>query len=121
MSAVDGQDLFASGPHSVRPEPWERALRRRGFAGVDGELVLDLGLRSRRVVQTGRLQAPTAQGVCALVGQIEAVADGRTHTLIDGTGCSYIPVIVEEFAPTTPVRRGRGFWCDYRITYRQLP
>jgi len=121
MSSLDGQDMFGSGPHSIRPATWSRSMQPRSFAGVDGELVLDMGLRSRRVIQQGRLQSSTAAGITALTSAIESKLDGKTHTLIDDLGCTYSPVIVEKFEPATAVSRGRGFWCDYTITYRQLP
>jgi hypothetical protein len=121
MSTLDALDLFGSGPCAFRAGPWERATVRRGFAGLDGELVLDLGLRSRAIVQTGRLQAATSQAMAAIIRSIESTADGRCHSLVDNHGQVYPRVIVEEFQPTTPTSRGRGFWCDYTIRYRQLP
>jgi len=121
MSTLDGQDLFGSGPHSFRVGAWERSLDRRGFAGVDGEAVLDMGLRSRPLVQTGRLHAETAASLHTSMSQIEAVVDGRVHTLIDNHGKTYSRVIAERFEPGMPVKRGRGFWCDYTLQYRQLP
>ncbi|MGA2265406.1 MAG: hypothetical protein ABSH10_03135 [Phycisphaerae bacterium] len=121
MSTLDALDLFGSGPHAFRAGPWERATIRRGFSGLDGELVLDLGLRSRAIVQTGRLQAVTAEAMAALVGAIESAANGCCHSLVDNHGQVYPRVIVEEFQPTTPTSRGRGFWCDYILRYRQLP
>ncbi len=121
MSTLDGQDLFASGPHTLRPGAWERSLDRRGFVGVDGEVVLDLGLRSRPLVQAGRLAATTAALLRTLMSQIDAVVDGQAHTLVDNHGETYSRVIVERFDPSTPVSRSRGFWCDYTLHYRQLP
>jgi len=121
MSTLDGNDLFGSGPHAVRPVAWERAVARRGFPGVDGELVLDMGLRSRAIEQTGRLQAGTAADLHAALAAIETYADGRLHRLIDPTGRTYANVLVERFEPATPVRHGRGFFCEYTLHYRQLP
>ncbi|HAU38849.1 MAG TPA: hypothetical protein DCX07_14175 [Phycisphaerales bacterium] len=121
MSTLDGNNLFGSGPHEIRPESWQRAVMRRAFAGLDGELALDLGLRSRRIVQTGRLQATGSDVLNLLLAQIEGLLDGQLHTLVDSYGRVYARVLVEEFAPASAIRRGRGFWCDYRIVYRQLP
>jgi len=121
MSSLDGQDLFGSGPHAVRSTSWQRSVQRRGFAGLDGELILDMGLRSRIISQTGRLQAGTADALNALVTQIEEFLDGRLHTLVDDHGRSFPNVLVEEFEPTTPLQRGRNFWCEYVLRYRQLP
>lgn len=121
MSSFAGEDLFDSGPHAFRFGPWQRSLQSRGFAGVSGELLLDLGLRSRKIAQAGRLQADSANALYALLDAINARSDGATHALVDNQGKSYPTVVLEQFETTTPVRRGRGFYCDYRIEYRQLP
>lgn len=121
MSSYAGENLFGSGPHAFRLGPWRRSLQSRGFAGVDGELVLNLGLRSRQIVQTGRLQADSADALQALLNAIDSRCDGAAHGLVDNHGNSYASVILEQCETTSPVRRGRGFYCDYRAEYRQLP
>ena len=121
MTTLNGQDLFGSGPSAVELGAWERALDRRAFPGIDGELVLDFGLRSRPIVQTGRLEAATADDLHTQIALIETFLDGQTHVLVDNHGRTCGSVILEQFEPTTPVRRGRGFWCEYRVVYRQLP
>ena len=121
MSSYAEENLFHSGPHAFRFEPWQRSMHRRGFAGADGEVVLDLGLRSRNIVQTGRLQAATADALHALLDAINAHCDGAVHDLVDNYGRSYSQVILERCETTTPVRCSRGFYCDYHIEYRQLP
>lgn len=55
MSTLDGQDLFGSGPHRIRAGSWRRRVDRRAFPGLDGELILDMGMRSRNTLQEGRL------------------------------------------------------------------
>ena len=120
MTTLDGLSLFASGPCRITAGSWQRATQRRGFAGLDGELMLDMGLRSREITQTGRLQAATAEELEALVAQIEEYLDGRPHTLADGQGRQFTNVVVERFEPTSP-RTGRGAWCEYTLRYRQLP
>jgi hypothetical protein len=121
MSSLDGSDLFGSGPHSFQPGGWERSLQRRGLAGLDGEVVLDRGLRSRQILQTGRLQSTSASGAQTLIGQIEARNDGKAHILVDCHGQTFSRVVLERFELTSPIQRARGYWCDYSIRYRQLP
>ena len=108
MSSYNGQDLFSSGPQSFRLGPWRRSLQRRGFAGVDGEMILDLGLRSRRIFQTGRLHADTSAGLKSLLDAINACCDSCEHALVDNYGESLPRVILENFELTTSVHRGRG-------------
>ncbi len=120
MSTLDGQDLFGSGPHRIRPEGPKRALQTRRFAGLSGELVIDMGACSRQIVQDGRLQAPSAAELNAMIVAIEALADGQLHTLQDNHGRQFQRVVIEEFQPTTPIQAGRGYWCEYTLHYRQL-
>ena len=77
MSSLDGSNIFSSGPHSFRPLAWQRQLQRRSFPGLDGELVLDMGMRSRRIVQQGRLQASSASSLAGLVAAIERFVDAQ--------------------------------------------
>ena len=121
MSTFNGLDLFGSGPHSIRPGSWPREQVRRGMAGLDGEVVIDLGQRSREIQQTGRLQAATTAGLATLVDAIIAMHDGAAYTLVDNHNQSHTNAMIEMFAPETPLRRGVGYWCDYALTYRQLP
>lgn len=121
MSSLDGVDLFGSGPHGLRTLAWERCQVRRGFAGIDGEMVIDMGARSRRIVQTGRLCAPTAATLNAIIARIESSQDGQLHGLVDNLGRTYAHVMVEGFALNGPPKCGRGFWCEYTVNYLQSP
>jgi len=121
MSTLDGLDLFASGPHRFRPGSWERRQERRGFAGLDGEMIIDHGQRSRAILQQGRLQAATAEDLAAQIEQIESYLDGQVHALVDNHGRSFECVLLERFELTSPLQRGRAFWCEYSVQYRQLP
>lgn len=121
MSSFGGKNLFGSGPHAVRPCSWRRSQRRRGFDGLDGELVLDEGLRGRCIEQTGRLRASSAPALHTLIENIEQLIDGRTHTLLDNHGHAYSNVMLESFEPHTPLQKGRSYWCDYTARYLQLP
>ena len=120
MSSLDQQDLFASGPHTIMVGSPQRQLARRGFAGLDGEMILDMGLRTRQITQRGRLQAQSAASLATLIANIEAVLDGRLHDLTDNHSRQHTNVLVEEFQPGTPIQRGRGYWCEYTIRYRQM-
>ena len=120
-STLDGKNLFSSGPCEIRPEHWERKTIQRGFPGIDGELVLDLGLRGRTIVQEGRLQAASAVALQSLISAIRTEDDGNLHTLVDNHGQTYTQVFIEQFQLQTPLNEGRNHWCDYRLIYRQLP
>ena len=120
MSSLDNNNIFSSGPHSFQVQSWQRQLERRAISGLDGELILDMGLRARQIIQKGRLQSQTAQSLSTLRQATENFIDGKTHTLVDNHGNSFANVVMEKFE-MTPVQTGCGFWCDYTITYWQLP
>jgi hypothetical protein len=84
-------------------------------------MLLDLGLRSRTIVQTGRLQADSAEALHALLDAVHAACNLQAATLVDNHGRSYPRVVLERIETVTPLRRGRGFYCDYQAEYRQLP
>lgn len=121
MIRLDGQELFASGPAGLLPGPQARELRQRGLAGLDGLVVVDLGRRGREITQTGRLQADTLESLQDQFAAIEAFADGNEHSLEDDLGRRFPRVLLESFQLTTPIQRGRGYFCDYRAQYRELP
>lgn len=118
---LDAMAMFGLGRHQLVAGSWQRAMQRRSIPGLDGELVLDMGLRSRTIRQTGRLHAPTAAELAAQIAAIEALIDGRLHILDGGMGQTYANVLLEQFEQTTPIRTGPGSWCGYECTYRQLP
>lgn len=121
LTSFDGQELFASGPHSFQPGSWQRGLIRRSFAGVDDELLLDLGRRSRTMRQRGRLHGTTLADLQAQIDAIEAACDAQTHDLTDNLGRLHERVVMEGFELLCPIQAGCGFCCDYQIEYRQLP
>jgi len=120
MSLVDQQDVFGSGPHSIVVSAPARQLDRRSFPGLSGEIVLDMGMRGRRITQTGRLQAATAAELRQIISQIESLLDGELHTLIDNCDQEHQGLLIEEIQITTPLRHGRQFWCEYTIAYRHI-
>ncbi|MBN1941814.1 MAG: hypothetical protein JW849_00810 [Phycisphaerae bacterium] len=118
---LDDDDLFSAGPCTFELGAWRRETIHRGFPGLLGELVFDLGLRGRPITQKGRLQADTAQGLHDLLAAVAAKDDAQLHTLTDHDGQTYTKVLVESFQPAGPIQAGRNFTCDYTIVYRQLP
>lgn len=117
---IDDVDLFSSGPSEIIPGSWVRKTIHRGLVGLDGEVVLDFGRRSRTIIQRGRLQAAATSGLASSITAIEVLIDAQTHTLVDSNLQTYGNLLVEEFSPQSPVTLGKNYWCDYRITYRQL-
>lgn len=119
MTTYDGLSLFSSGPSELRTGRLQRRTDRRSLAGQNGQLAIDLGRDSRTIEQTGRLQADTLADLQSQIDAIEARVDGQVRLLVAPSGASHA-CLIEEFELTGPPTRGRGFWCEYRIVYREL-
>jgi len=120
MILLDQGNLFSSGPCVLRVGPWSHERQYRGLPGINGELVLHMGRRSRILTQTGRLQADTVETLQERIDRIETCNDGEIHALQNHHGDLFESLLVESFELTTPPQQGRGYWCDYTLTYRQL-
>ena len=119
-ATLDGQELFSSGPGELICESWPRETLRRGFSGLGGEILLDLGRRSRHITQQGFMRADTVESLQSQIAVIEAKADGMAHTLIED-GVTYQKVIIEKFEKPSVIRKSVNCSCEYKIIYRQLP
>lgn len=121
MIKIDSENVFGGSPAELKYKSWERENIVKTFPGIDGELIIDLGKRSRLIVQTGRLRAGNQSEIKQMITNIENLIDGSTHTLTDNYSNSYNNIIIENFELTSAIQAGPTFFCDYKITYRQLP
>ena len=119
-ATIDGESLFASGPHVVVPGSPAERVKDQVFNGLAGGLALDLGDGGRLIAQTGVLSAASAQALAVLEAAIEAFIDGRAYTLIAPDGTDYPHCRLERFERLGPPRVGSLWHQPYRITYRQL-
>jgi hypothetical protein len=117
---LDDAPLFDSGPCELTAHPWPRQFVHRPLAGRDSEVILDLGRRSRTVVQTGQLRGSTALELALQIDRLENLPGAQQYTLVDAFGQTYFPVLVETAGLTASVTRGPSFTADYEILYRQL-
>ncbi|HPS52912.1 MAG TPA: hypothetical protein PLK08_05100, partial [Phycisphaerae bacterium] len=120
-ATLDGLELFSSGPGELICESWPRETIRRGFSGLCGEILLDMGRRSRRITQRGFLRAQTVEQLYLQTAAIESMADGMAHLLIDDDGVTYQKVIMEKFEKPDAINKSDICSCEYEIIYRQLP
>lgn len=121
MILLDSLNLFSSGPCALRVNPWPRAVESRAIPGLDGEILLAMGRRSRTLRQTGRLQAESMTQLQDLIDAIADRQDSELHILTDSVGRAYLNLWLESFDLNTPLLHGRQYYCDYEILYRQLP
>ena len=115
----DGQDFFIDGRHVVLPLSWRRDTVDKGFAGLDGVLSVDLGLRERKIKQTGRLTAKSVESLIALTQEIMDYIDGQGYTLVGHNNVSYENVRMDSFTPGE-ITVGNQACCEYEINYTQL-
>jgi hypothetical protein len=119
-ATIDGESLFASGPHVVvAGSPAER-VSDQVFNGLSGGATLDLGFAGRTILQTGVLTAASAQSLAIIEAAIEAFVDGRAYTLMTPGGTQYPHCRLESLERLGPPRAASRWQQPYRITYRQI-
>lgn len=116
----DSQAIFGAGRHLLQPGSWRRESTDRGFAGLDGMMSVDLGLRERKLKQRGFLSAASIAGLMQLMANISAYIDGQGYTLLDQHGITYANVRMDSFRLLNPIAVGNQSQCEYEITYTQL-
>ena len=116
----DDQKLFGNGPYTIVALSWQRKTIEKGFAGLDGVLSIDLGMRGRKLKQKGRLVANSATALVKQINTITSYINGKTYTLLDQNGTSYANVRMDNFNPLEPVGKASQTRCEYEIIYTQL-
>jgi hypothetical protein len=119
-AAIDGEALFASGPHLVEVASPVRRVKDVAFNGLAGGLTLDLGEGPRTIRQRGVLSADTEAGLALLLAACEAFIDGRGHTLTEPDGTAHPHCRVTAAEPLGPPETGTRWHLPYRVTYEQL-
>ena len=116
----NSEKLFGGGGHTVVPMSWRRETFDKGFAGLNGVLSIDLGLRGRKIKQRGRLIANSIAAIAVLAESISNYIDGQAYTLVDQNCINYANVRMDSFEMLEPVATGNQACCEYEIVYTQL-
>ena len=117
---LDGQNLFDEQELEILPGGLSRDSIERTVAGLDGVLSIDLGKRSRKIKQTGVLQAESRTQMNEKINTIASYLNGDTHTLVRSNGESMDALRMDTFKVSNERTSGNGFCCDYEIIYTQL-
>ncbi|MFO8014798.1 MAG: hypothetical protein R6X20_16000 [Phycisphaerae bacterium] len=120
QAAIDGEALFASGPHLVEAASPVRRVEDVAFNGLAGGLTLDLGEGPRTLRQRGVLSADTEAGLALLLAACEAFIDGRTYTLTAPDGTAHLNCRVTAVERLGPPEAGTRWHLPYQVTYEQL-
>ena len=92
----------------------------KSAAGLDGVLSIDLGRRSRKIIQKGILRAKSQVQMKTKISEISGYMDGDTHKLISNDGEEFGNLRMDIFKTAEKRTDGGGLCCDYEIIYTQL-
>jgi hypothetical protein len=117
---LDTQMLFDEQALEISPDSLSRDSIERTIPGLHGVLSIDLGLRGRKIRQTGTLRAKSRTQLNERISKISAFMDGDTHTLMTGSGSEFTNLRMDSFKTGTEHADGSGIMVDYEIVYTQL-
>jgi len=99
---------------------WQRDSIERAAAGVDGVVNIDLGKRTREIVQKGVMRAASRSALMAKVDFFRDMADGRYHTMETAEGRRFEDMWIEKVMVSGTEYNGSGASCEVEIRYVQL-
>jgi hypothetical protein len=117
---IDGQALFDEHQLAIDIGSFSRKSIERGMPGLDGVLSIDLGLRSRKIKQTGTLRTKSRMQMNERINAISVLANAGTHTLVTSSGQALDNLRMDSFKTDKEQTDGVGIVVDYEITYTQL-
>jgi hypothetical protein len=117
---LDTQMLFDEQALEINADSFGRDSIERTIPGLDGMLSIDLGLRGRKISQTGTLRAGSRTQLNERINRIAAFMDGDTHTLTTSSGREFPNLRMDSFKTGTEHADGAGIMVDYEIVYTQL-
>jgi len=119
-TTLDLQMLFDEQTLEITAGSFQRDSTEKTIPGLNGVLSIDLGLRGRKIKQTGTLRAKSRAQLDERISKISTFMDGDTHTLITGTGREFTNLRMDSFKTTAEHADGTGTVTDYEIFYTQL-
>jgi hypothetical protein len=119
-ATLDAQTLFDEQAMEITADSFRRDSVERTIPGLNGVLSIDLGLRGRKIKQTGTLRSKSRTQLDERISKISAFMDGDTHTLITASGREFTNLRMDSFKTRTEHADGAGITVDYEIIYTQL-
>jgi len=117
---LDTKVLFDEQALEINADSFSRDSIERTIPGLHGVLSIDLGLRGRKIRQTGTLRAKSRTKLDERISKIAAFMDGDIHTLITSSGREFTNLRMDSFKTGTEHADGTGIIVDYEIVYTQL-
>ncbi len=101
-------------------ESWRRESIERTAAGIDGTLKVDLGRRTREIVQKGVIRSPSRAALLAKVDFICDMGNGASHTIETADGDKFENIWIDIVKVGSTEYRGSGAAIEIEIRYVQL-
>ncbi len=117
-ATVDGTVSFVQ--LALEVGSWRRQTMERAAAGLECVVSVDMGGRSRALVQRGEMRAFSGGGLEVKLAAVRGLMDGRVHTLAVSDGRSFANVRVDSVAAGDRVYGGGGVRCEFEVRYTQL-
>jgi hypothetical protein len=119
-TTLDEQILFDEQTLEISADSFSRDSIERTVPGLNGVLSIDLGLRGRKIRQTGIIRAKSRIQLNERINKITAFMDGDTHTLVTSSGREFANLRMDSFKTAVEHTDGTGIITDYEIIYTQL-
>jgi hypothetical protein len=119
-TTLDEQILFDEQTLEISADSFSRDSIERTVPGLNGVLSIDLGLRGRKIRQTGTIRAKSRIQLNERINKITAFMDGDTHTLVTSSGREFANLRMDSFKTAAEHTDGTGIIIDYEIIYMQL-
>ncbi|MCE5340534.1 MAG: hypothetical protein LLF92_05325 [Planctomycetaceae bacterium] len=109
--------FFDDETFEIEVKTLNRGVVQRSAAGLDGQLTIDMGLRERKLAQTGQLRAKNEAELQRQIDAINELIDGQLHILRSSDGRVFDNLLVETFETESVIKSGAYMSCSYHITY----
>ena len=116
---LDDEVIFNEETFVLEIKSPQRSIIQRSAAGLDGQVSIDLGLRSRKLVQRGELRAKSKTELQKRIDEISELLDGDAHILRCPDGKIFENLLIEDFHNGSFVSGGANISCQYDIAYIQ--
>ena len=117
---LDNFVYFDSDSFNLQIKSRQRDVAERGAVGLDGAVSIDLGQRTRKLIQTGQLRASNKTALNEKIADIDEMFDGQMRTLITPAGRMFENLRIDSFQTEAVVVSGSAVSCTYEIVYTQL-
>ncbi|PKL46808.1 MAG: hypothetical protein CVV39_06665 [Planctomycetes bacterium HGW-Planctomycetes-1] len=118
-ATLDDKIFFSETVFALEVKSPQRDIIQRSAAGLDGQINIDLGFRTRKIVQKGELRARNNAELQKQIDEINGLIDGRLHILKCPDGRVFENLLLDEFQTNSFITGGAHICCQYKITYTQ--